>query len=139
MKTTRVFLAVATAAVLWAAGSVPLAAQTTVVRQQAGLDPAIQRIWRLGEDSSHVQQLAQVLFDSLGPRLMGSAEIKHAQDWLTAQYKSWGIDAKEEQYRDVARVASRRVAHRSRFAQTANARRDDDRLEPGHRRTGCHR
>src|SRR3954447_30383 len=35
-------------------------------------DPIIKRIWAIGMDSSHVKQLSQVLFDSIGPRLMGS-------------------------------------------------------------------
>lgn len=61
-------------------------------------DPVIKRIYALGMDSSHTWSLAHVLFDSLGPRLMGTPNIKGAQDWLTALYRSWGIEAKEEQY-----------------------------------------
>ncbi|MEP6620295.1 MAG: M20/M25/M40 family metallo-hydrolase [bacterium] len=49
-------------------------------------------------DSSHVQELAQTLFDSIGPRLTGSPGIKAASDWVIGQYKAWGIDAKREQY-----------------------------------------
>ena len=63
-----------------------------------GNDPNIQRIFRLGMDSSHVQQLGQALFDSVGPRLTGSPGIKAASDWAINQYQSWGIDAKREQY-----------------------------------------
>ncbi|HEX8726891.1 MAG TPA: M28 family peptidase [Gemmatimonadaceae bacterium] len=61
-------------------------------------DPIIRRIWALGMDSSHTEQLSQVLFDSLGPRLMGGPELKQAQDWLVQTYQSWGINAKEERY-----------------------------------------
>ncbi len=61
-------------------------------------DPIIKRIWAMGMDSSHTEQLAEVLFDSLGPRLMGSPELKSAQDWLVKTYASFGIPAKEEQY-----------------------------------------
>lgn len=61
-------------------------------------DPNIERIWRLGMDSSQAQKLSQVLFDSLGPRLMGSPDLKRANDWLVATYKSWGIEAKNENY-----------------------------------------
>ena len=63
-------------------------------KEQADLD----RIWRLGVDSSHVQQLAQQLFDSIGPRLMGSPNILGAQNWLIKNYKAWGIDAKLDKY-----------------------------------------
>jgi carboxypeptidase Q len=61
-------------------------------------DPTIKRIWSMGMDSSHTYQLAQTLFDSLGPRLMGAPNLKSAQDWLVKMYQSWGIDAKNEQY-----------------------------------------
>jgi len=61
-------------------------------------DATIKRIWSLGMDSSHTYQLAQTLFDSLGPRLMGAPNLKSAQDWLVKTYESWGIDAKNEQY-----------------------------------------
>ena len=43
-------------------GANPLAAQTTKFPTS---DATIQRIWRLGMDSSHVQQLSQTLFDSI--------------------------------------------------------------------------
>jgi hypothetical protein len=71
----------------------PLAAQTFPTS-----DPVIRRIWTLGMDSSQTYRLSQVLFDSLGPRLMGAPNLKAAQDWLVKTYQSWGIDAKNEQY-----------------------------------------
>jgi hypothetical protein len=61
-------------------------------------DPIIRRIWEIGMDSSHVKQLSQVLFDSIGPRLMGSPATKAAEGWLVKTYASWGIPAKLEQY-----------------------------------------
>ena len=61
-------------------------------------DPVIERLWRLGMDSSHVQKLAQTLFDSIGPRLTGGPGIRSASDWVINTYKSWGIDARRDQY-----------------------------------------
>jgi hypothetical protein len=61
-------------------------------------DPVIKRIYAVGMDSSRLTTEAHVLFDSLGPRLMGTPNLKRADDWLVATYKSWGVDAKEEQY-----------------------------------------
>jgi hypothetical protein len=61
-------------------------------------DPTIQRIWRLGMDSSHVEKLSQTLFDSIGPRLTGSPGITAASDWVIKMYKSWGIEARRENY-----------------------------------------
>jgi hypothetical protein len=74
---------------------------TTAAAQQPTFptnDATIQRLWRLGMDSSHVQQLGQVLFDSIGPRLTGGPGIKAASDWAISQYKAWGIEAKRENY-----------------------------------------
>jgi hypothetical protein len=61
-------------------------------------DPVIKRIWAIGMDSSQVKSLGQVLFDSLGPRLMGSPATKGAEEWLVKTYAGWGIPAKLEQY-----------------------------------------
>ena len=61
-------------------------------------DQTLVRIWRLGMDSSHVQRLAQVLFDSVGPRLTGSPGYAAAGDWAVKTYHSWGIDARKEAY-----------------------------------------
>ncbi len=61
-------------------------------------DPVLRRIWTLGMDSSQVYRLAQVLTDSLGPRLTGSPQQKAAHDWAVKQYQQWGITARQEQY-----------------------------------------
>jgi len=81
------------AAVLMGASS--LAAQTTKFPTS---DATVQRIWRMGMDSSHVQQLSQTLFDSIGPRLTGSPGMVAASDWVIKTYKSWGIEARRENY-----------------------------------------
>ncbi len=61
-------------------------------------DPVLKRIWALGMDSSHTWDLAQVLFDSIGPRLTGTPQGNEASDWVMAMYKSWGIDAHRERW-----------------------------------------
>lgn len=72
------------------AAAAPLAAQSS--------DPNVARIFRLGMDSSQVQKLAQALLDSIGPRLTGSPGMTAASDWVIAKYKSWGIEARRENY-----------------------------------------
>ena len=55
----------------------------------------------LGDRSTvgaRVEALGQALLDSIGPRLTGSPGMLAASDWAIAQYKSWGIDAKRENY-----------------------------------------
>ncbi len=72
------------------AGAVPLTFPTD--------DPVIKRIWALGMDSSMTEPLAQALSDSIGPRLTGSPGFASASDWVVAQYKKWGIDARRDVY-----------------------------------------
>ncbi len=57
-------------------------------------DATLERLWRLGMDSSRVQSLAQALLDSIGPRLTGTARQKAANDWLLSLYKEWGVAGK---------------------------------------------
>ncbi len=61
-------------------------------------DPIIKRIWAMGMDSSQVGTLAQVLDDSIGPRLTGSPGIKAGNDWLVKTYAGWGIGAENVRY-----------------------------------------
>ena len=61
-------------------------------------NPILRRIWAIGIDSSQLPRLAQVLFDSLGPRLTASPGMEAAQNWIIATYASWGITARKEQY-----------------------------------------
>ena len=61
-------------------------------------DPVLRRIWAIETDSSQLPRLAQVLFDSLGPRLTASPGMTAAQNWLLATYTGWGITARKEQY-----------------------------------------
>ena len=61
-------------------------------------DPVLRRIWAIESDSSQLPRLAQVLSDSLGPRLTASPGMTASQNWLIATYTSWGISARKEQY-----------------------------------------
>ena len=79
------------------AAFVLLAPVALAAQGAARTDPIINRIWSLGMDSSMTSRLAQVLFDSIGPRLTGTAGQKQGNDWLVRQYTAWGIAAKNEQ------------------------------------------
>ena len=73
-------------------------------------DPVIQRIYQEGMRNSQASRLAQVLMDSIGPRLTGSPANRSANEWLVKTYTSWGITARNEKYgtwRDWARGQSR--------------------------------
>jgi hypothetical protein len=84
------FLAVAVAL-----GSVPVTANA---QTGASSDPVLKRMWAVGMDSSHTWDLAQTLFDSIGPRLTGTPQGIEASDWVMKTYRSWGIDAHREKY-----------------------------------------
>jgi hypothetical protein len=45
-----------------------------------------------------LQQLAHELTDMIGPRLVGTPQMKKAHDWAVAKYKAWGISAKNEKW-----------------------------------------
>jgi hypothetical protein len=73
-------------------------------------DPVIKRIYQEGMQNSQASRLAQVLMDSIGPRLTGSPANRAANDWLVKTYGSWGITARNEKYgtwRDWTRGQSR--------------------------------
>lgn len=47
---------------------------------------------------SQLQALGRELMDGIGPRLVGSPQMKQANDWAVAKYQGWGIGAKNEQW-----------------------------------------
>ena len=61
-------------------------------------DPVIRRMWQVGMDSSQAERLAQVLIDSIGPRLSGTAGFESAVTWLERTYQSFGVSARRERY-----------------------------------------
>jgi hypothetical protein len=61
-------------------------------------DPVVARIYDEGMHNSQTASLAQVLTDSIGPRLTGSTANRAANDWLLRTYTAWGIPARKEQY-----------------------------------------
>jgi hypothetical protein len=81
--------------------ALPAAARAQNFPQPSGFtveNPVMRRIWALGTDSSMIQHYGQVLFDSLGPRLVASPEMGAAQDWIVRQYQAMGIAARKERY-----------------------------------------
>jgi len=48
--------------------------------------------------NSQLEKLAHELFDQIGPRLVGSPQMKQANDWAVSKYKSWDIPARNEKW-----------------------------------------
>jgi carboxypeptidase Q len=61
-------------------------------------NPAIRAIWTEGTRNSQLERLAQVLTDSIGPRLTGSPGQEAAQAWAVRTYQGWGIQAENQRY-----------------------------------------
>ena len=63
------------------------------VRTTPPSDPTVQRLWDEGMQRGQVMELAQVLLDSIGPRLTNSDRFDAGQRWLIGKYAEWGIPA----------------------------------------------
>ncbi|HMK39177.1 MAG TPA: M28 family peptidase, partial [Bacteroidota bacterium] len=61
-------------------------------------DPVIRRIWTEAMDSTQLPRLAHELLDVIGPRLVGSPGMLKAHSWAIGKYKSWGIEAANQQF-----------------------------------------
>jgi carboxypeptidase Q len=49
-------------------------------------------------NNSQLEKLAYELLDSIGPRLVGTPQMKQAHDWVASKYNNWGIGARNEQW-----------------------------------------
>lgn len=49
-------------------------------------------------EHSQLEKLAHELLDVVGPRLVGSPQMKQANDWAVKKYTDWGISARNEQW-----------------------------------------
>jgi len=48
--------------------------------------------------NSKLKSLGHELIDVIGPRLVGTDQMKQAHDWAVNTYKSWGIEARNEKW-----------------------------------------
>ena len=61
-------------------------------------NPIVENIVKEATENSQLKKLAHELTDGIGPRLVGTPQMKQAHDWAVAKYQSWGIDAKNEKW-----------------------------------------
>ncbi|NOT76221.1 MAG: M20/M25/M40 family metallo-hydrolase [Cyclobacteriaceae bacterium] len=61
-------------------------------------DPIVESIVKEANENSQLEKLGQELFDGIGPRLVGTPQMKQANDWAVAKYTSWGITARNEKW-----------------------------------------
>jgi carboxypeptidase Q len=73
----------------------PAAAASQTFRSN---DPVLRQMWNEGMVQSQAAKLAQVLMDSIGPRLSGTAGYASAGEWLQKTYAQWNVTSRKEQY-----------------------------------------
>jgi hypothetical protein len=61
-------------------------------------DSVIENIVKEATENSQLEKLAHELIDMIGPRLVGTPQMKQAHDWAVATYNSWGITARNEKW-----------------------------------------
>jgi len=49
-------------------------------------------------ENSQLEILGQELLDGIGPRLVGTPQMKNAHDWALQKYSKWGINARNESF-----------------------------------------
>lgn len=71
---------------------------TFLAQEITSSKPNTQQIIHEAVQNSQLEQLAHELMDVIGGRLVGSPQIKQANDWLVLKYKDWNISAENQAY-----------------------------------------
>lgn len=58
----------------------------------------VEKIVKEANGNSELENLAHELLDVVGPRLVGTPQMKQANDWAVNKYKSWDIEARNEEW-----------------------------------------
>lgn len=58
----------------------------------------VEKIVKEAENNSQLENLAHELLDVVGPRLVGTPQMKNAHDWAVKKYSNWDISARNEEY-----------------------------------------
>jgi hypothetical protein len=61
-------------------------------------DPVIEAMIAEANENSQLELLGHELMDMIGPRLVGTPQMKNAHDWAVAKYTGWGVNARNEKY-----------------------------------------
>jgi carboxypeptidase Q len=61
-------------------------------------DPVVDAIVKEATENSQLETLGRELIDGIGPRLVGTPQMKQAHDWAIKKYSDWGITAKNEKW-----------------------------------------
>ncbi|SDS30942.1 M20/M25/M40 family metallo-hydrolase [Gramella sp. MAR_2010_147] len=58
----------------------------------------VEKIVKEAEENSQLEKLAHELLDVVGPRLVGTPQMKNAHDWAVNRYSNWDISARNEEW-----------------------------------------
>jgi len=61
-------------------------------------EETVDAIVKEATENSQLKLLAHQLLDVVGPRLVGTPEMKQAHDWAVDTYTDWGIEAENQQW-----------------------------------------
>lgn len=70
----------------------------TLLNAQQSKDPIIENIIKEANENSQLERLGHELLDVIGPRLVGTPQMKQANDWAVSKYKGWGISAENQKW-----------------------------------------
>ncbi len=68
------------------------------VNLQAQDQSILEAIENEAKNNSQLERLGQELMDGIGPRLVGTPQMKNAHYWAVNTYKNWGIASRNESY-----------------------------------------
>lgn len=71
---------------------------STITVAQTPNKAVIDAILQEGTHNSQLEKLGRELMDGVGPRLVGTPQMKQANDWAVAKYADWGITARNEKW-----------------------------------------
>lgn len=58
----------------------------------------VDAILKEANENSQLEPLAHELMDVIGPRLVGTPQMKKANDWAVDKFKNWGIEAENQEW-----------------------------------------
>ena len=71
--------------------------QITLVNAQEK-DQIVENIIKEATENSRLEVMGHHLMDVIGPRLVGTPQMQEAHNWAVETYKSWGIEAENQQW-----------------------------------------
>lgn len=66
--------------------------------QAQNTDAVVESIVKEATENSQLERLAHEMLDVIGPRLVGTPQMKQANDWAVAQYGKWNVSARNEKW-----------------------------------------